>query len=332
MPEQPAEFSMIQQFFSRHCSTAELHGQPAHKALDLGVGDDAALLLPPQGQQLVSCVDTLVAGRHFPLDTDPYAIGWKSVAVNLSDLAAMSARPHSILLALSLPEVQLDWLQRFSDGLYACCDAFGVQLIGGDTTQSPTLSISITALGFVPTGQAVLRSGAQVGDVIVVSGTMGDAAYALTQLASQPQHPLRARLDYPSPRCALGQQLAGLASSMIDISDGLAQDLQHILTASKVGARLDVSQLPLSPAVQALPKNNAWQHALCGGDDYELCFTIARNDLPRLHALQAELQPVLQLSVIGEITATRGLTLLDQGQPLEATQHAALLQGYQHFV
>lgn len=323
-----AEFSVIARYFSRHCSTAVLHDQSHFQHTALGVGDDAALSNLPMGQQLVSCVDTLVAGRHFPLDTDPYAIGWKSVAVNLSDLAAMAARPYAILLALSLPDVNHAWLQRFSDGLYACCEAFGIQLIGGDTTQSPTLTISITALGFVPTGQAVLRSGAQVGDVIVVSGTLGDAAYALTQLASQPQHPLRARLDYPSPRCALGQRLSGLASSMIDISDGLAQDLQHILTASKVGARLDVSQLPLSACLQDLSKNSRWQHALCGGDDYELCFTIVRNDLPRLHNLESE----VQLSVIGEITDACGLTLLDQGQPLEATQQAALLKGYQHFV
>ena len=326
MPAQPAEFSIIQHFFSRHTQAAELH-DAENKSFDLGVGDDAALILPPQGQQLVTCVDSLVAGRHFPLDTEPHAIGWKSVAVNLSDLAAMGARPHSILLALSLPEVNLDWLQRFSDGLYACCEAFGVRLMGGDTTQSPTLTISITALGFVPTGQAVLRRGAQVGDLIVLSGTVGDAAFALSQLASEPAHPLRARLDYPTPRCALGQQLSGLASSMIDVSDGLAQDLGHILTASKVGAKLDLSQLPLSPALQALPKNIAWQHALCGGDDYELCFTIAAKDLARLRTLQ----PDVPLTVIGEITADQGLTLLDAGQALDTAQQNRFLKGYQHF-
>ena len=188
-----AEFSIIETYFNR----------PRPDAVDLGVGDDSALLTPPPQQQLVICADTLVAGRHFPLDTNPHAIGWKSVAVNLSDIAAMGATPHSILLALSLPQIDHDWLKGFSQGLHDCCDQFGVSLIGGDTTQSPHLTISVTALGWIEHGQAIPRSGAQVDDYICVSGQIGDAAFGLDHL----DHPLKQRLDYPTPRCQLGQQL-----------------------------------------------------------------------------------------------------------------------------
>ena len=162
-----AEFSIIDTYFNRKTLSS----------IDLGVGDDSALLTPPPQQQLVICADTLVAGRHFPLDTNPHAIGWKSVAVNLSDIAAMGAKPHSILLALSLPQIDHDWLKGFSQGLFDCCDQFGVSLIGGDTTQSPHLTISVTALGWIEQGKSVLRSGAKVGDYICVSGTVGDAAF-----------------------------------------------------------------------------------------------------------------------------------------------------------
>uniref|UniRef100_UPI00289C5FCD thiamine-phosphate kinase n=1 Tax=Acinetobacter variabilis TaxID=70346 RepID=UPI00289C5FCD len=263
-----AEFSIIDTYFNRQNKNS----------VDLGVGDDSALLTPPLQQQLVICADTLVAGRHFPLDTDPHAIGWKSVAVNLSDIAAMGATPHSILLALSLPQIDHDWLKAFSQGLYDCCDQFGVSLIGGDTTQSPHLTLSVTALGWVEIGKAVPRSGAKPGDLICVSGTVGDAAYALNHLG----HPLQKRLDYPTPRCQLGTALKGLANSMIDVSDGLAQDLGHILKASQVGATLGLEKLPISPALQALNDEQRWQYALAGGDDYELCFTISPQNYQKL--------------------------------------------------
>ena len=161
-----AEFSIIDTYFNRQ----------NFSAVDLGVGDDSALLTPPPNHQLVICTDTLIAGRHFPLDTAAHAIGWKSVAVNLSDIAAMGAQPHSILLALSLPQIDHDWLKGFSQGLYDCCDQFGVSLIGGDTTQSPHLTITVTALGWIETGQAITRAGAQIDDLIVVTGSVGDAA------------------------------------------------------------------------------------------------------------------------------------------------------------
>ncbi len=320
MAKMMTEFSLIQRYFSRHSSTAEL----------LSVGDDAAMLTPPLGHQLLACTDTLVAGRHFPLNTHPHAIGWKSVAVNLSDIAAMGGTAHSILLALSLPQIDEPWLQHFSDGLYACCEQFGVKLIGGDTTQSPQLSIGISALGFVPQGQGIPRSGAQVGDLIVLSGTVGDAAYALAQLKHQPdsaQQPLRHRLDYPTPRCTLGQQLAGIASSMIDVSDGLAQDLNHILTASKVGAVIELDHLPLSATLQHLPESEKWQYALCGGDDYELCFTISPQ---HYYALRAQPLPV-NIQVIGQIQAQAGLQLLHAGSALDTSVQNLYLNGYQHF-
>ncbi|WOE30917.1 MULTISPECIES: thiamine-phosphate kinase [unclassified Acinetobacter] len=303
-----AEFSIIDRYFNRQ----------KYHSVDLGVGDDSALLTPPVQQQLVICTDTLVSGRHFPVDTDPHAVGWKSVAVNLSDIAAMGAKPHSILLALSLPDIDHTWLQKFSQGLYDCCDRFGVSLIGGDTTQSPHLTISITALGWVDIGQAVTRSGAQVGDYICVSGHIGDAAFALHHL----QHPLRKRLDYPTPRCALGDRLKNFAHSMIDISDGLAQDLGHILTASKVGAIINLEHLPINPALATLTQQQQWQYALTGGDDYELCFTLSPERYREL--LQQPLD--VNITKIGQITNGSELILLHHH-----IQQNTQFQGYQHF-
>ncbi|MBP6191445.1 MAG: thiamine-phosphate kinase [Acinetobacter sp.] len=303
-----AEFSIIDTYFNRKNANS----------VDLGVGDDSALLTPPPQQQLVICADTSVAGRHFPLDTHPHAIGWKSVAVNLSDIAAMGAKPHSILLALSLPQIDHHWLKDFSQGLYDCCDQFGVSLIGGDTTQSPHLTITVTALGWIETGQAVTRAGAQVGDLICVSGTVGDAAFALQHMG----HPLQKRLDYPTPRCQLGQQLKGLASSMIDVSDGLAQDLGHILKASGVGAVLQLDQLPVSSDIAKLEQEKKWQLALAGGDDYELCFTIS----PQNYHLLAQQKLDVNLTIIGQITKNLGLTFFQNG-----VDYSIQFHGYQHF-
>ena len=303
-----AEFSIIDTYFNRKNANS----------VDLGVGDDSALLTPPPQQQLVICADTSVAGRHFPLDTHPHAIGWKSVAVNLSDIAAMGAKPHSILLALSLPQIDHHWLKDFSQGLYDCCDQFGVSLIGGDTTQSPHLTITVTALGWIETGQAVTRAGAQVGDLICVSGTVGDAAFALQHMG----HPLQKRLDYPMPRCQLGQQLKGLASSMIDVSDGLAQDLGHILKASGVGAVLQLDQLPVSSDIARLEQEKKWQLALAGGDDYELCFTIS----PQNYHLLAQQKLDVNLTIIGQITQNLGLTFFQNG-----VDYSIQFHGYQHF-
>jgi thiamine-monophosphate kinase len=303
-----AEFSIIETYFNRQNKNS----------VDLGVGDDSALLTPPQGQQLVICADTSVAGRHFPLETHPHAVGWKSVAVNLSDIAAMGAKPHSILLALSLPQIDHAWLKDFSQGLYDCCDQFGVSLIGGDTTQSPHLTITVTALGWIEHGQGVLRSGAKPGDYICVSGTVGDAAYGLAHLG----HPLQQRLDYPTPRCELGAALKGLASSMIDVSDGLAQDLGHILQASKVGATLELENLPLSDTLLHLEPQQRYHYALAGGDDYELCFTISPENYARLE----QQYPNLAYRKIGAVRSTVGLEFSQHGR----TYHLDF-NGYQHF-
>lgn len=303
-----AEFSIIDRYFKTQASSD----------IALGIGDDSAVLTPPPHQQLVICTDTLIAGRHFPIDTSPHAIGWKSVAVNLSDIAAMGAKPHSILLALSCPYADADWLEAFSQGLFDCCKPHNVQLIGGDTTQSPHLTITVTALGWIDHQQAVTRSGAKVGDYVVVSGQIGDAAFGLQHL----DHPLKQRLDYPIPRCELGEQLKSYASSMIDISDGLAQDLGHILKASNVGAVLDIDRLPTDPILKQLPEQQRYQYALAGGDDYELCFTISPTNYQNLITQSLS----IPITVIGEVTANSGLLFKKNNKNIHLN-----LNGYQHF-
>lgn len=305
------EFALIQHYFQQQSIQAD--------GVVMGIGDDAALIQPPLGQQLVISTDTLVEGRHFPFDTSPHAIGWKSVAVNLSDLAAMGATPQAILLAISMPSVDQHWLAQFSKGLFDCCAPMQVQLIGGDTTKSPTLTITVTALGWVPNGHAICRRGAKVGDLVVVSGTLGDAAYALRHPASPLQH----RLDYPHARSKLGISLRGFANSMLDISDGLTQDLGHILDASGVGAVLHLEKLPLSPQLLALDDHSRFHQALAGGDDYELCFTISPQ---QLECFYEQYDADVQLSVIGEIVAEPGLRLEYQQAHVELK-----LKGYQHF-
>lgn len=311
-----SEFCLIAQYFAAataaHCDTV------------VGIGDDAAISQPPVGCQLVSCLDTLVAGRHFPLSTSAFAIGWKSVAVNLSDLAAMGATPYAILLGISLPSADEVWLGEFSRGLGAVCQRFGVQLIGGDTTKSDTLTISVTALGWVPNGQAICRRGAQVGDVVCVSGNIGSASFALQQVLRNASSDLQEALDLPVPHVALGQALRGFASSMIDVSDGLAQDLGHILAASAVGARLNLAAIPSHLRLQHLPNAEKWQHQLNGGDDYQLCFTIARDKLAEFEQMHSELSQ--HIYPIGEIIAGSAMQLFD-GQ----TRVHLTTQGYQHF-
>lgn len=310
------EFGLIQHYFARQAAEQL---SPHATGVVLGIGDDAAILQPPAGQQLVVSTDTLVAGRHFPKQTTAHAIGWKAAAVNLSDIAAMGATPYAVLLALSLPEVDEAWLEQFSAGFFACCAPGRVQLIGGDTTRSPLLSITVTVLGWVEAGQAIRRDGAQVGDLVVVSNTLGDAAYALRYAQSG----LQARLDYPQPRNTLGKVLRGYANSMLDISDGLAQDLRHILSASGVGAQLMLEQLPLSLPLQQLAAPEGWQLALTGGDDYELCFSLPAEKWAQFNQQYAG---QFNLQVIGQIVAESGLQLLYQQQPFIMN-----LQGYQHF-
>ncbi len=303
-----AEFSIITDYFQSLTT----------QSVEVGIGDDCAVFTPPPHKQLVSCVDTLVAGRHFPLGTAPHAIGWKSVAVNLSDLAAMGATPHSILLALSLPDVNEQWLSEFSRGIADCCSTYGVQLIGGDTTQSPTLTISITALGWITPHTAILRSGAKAGDLIVVSGSIGSAAYAL----HHPNSRLQDNLDYPKPCLELGQALCGYASSMIDISDGLAQDLGHLLHANQVGAKLQLDQIPIADELKHLDLESRINFILAGGDDYQLCFTISTEQL--VHFQQ---KYDANMYIIGQIQAEMSCIYYNYDQVI----HPQSL-GYQHFV
>jgi thiamine-monophosphate kinase len=260
-----------------------------HKRTDvrLGIGDDAALLAVPPGQLLAVSTDTLVEGVHFPRDTAAFDIGWKALAVNLSDLAAMGATPAWASLALTLPAGQGSWLAEFAEGFAKLAREFDVALVGGDTTQGP-LSITVTVHGFVAEAAALRRDGARVGDGIFVTGTLGDAAAGLrrldargrreaetpTALPDDARDALVARLNRPSPRVAQGLVLRGRASACIDVSDGLVADLGHICAASRVGAALSADRLPASSALLALP-DDSQRHALqlTGGDDYELCFT-----------------------------------------------------------
>lgn len=293
----------------------------------LGIGDDAALLEVPANRQLVACTDTLVAGVHFLHETAPEDIGWKSLAVNLSDLAAMGADPAWALLALTLPKPDARFVERFAEGFAELAREHHVALIGGDTTQGP-LSISVTALGTVPTGAALKRAGAQVGDAVFVTGTLGDAAGALGLLQVDQTAPdaLRTRLDRPQPRVATGLALRGITHACIDISDGLLADLGHICTASDVGAELDADLLPLSPALHA-----AFDVAICrgfalaGGDDYELCFTVPAASELRIAPLLAQAGCVA--TRIGRIVAGSGVRVLNaNGHDITATQ-----AGWEHF-
>ena len=314
------EFDLIARYFT--------HPARPDGAVALGVGDDCALLAPKPGMQLAISSDMLVEGRHFFPDVDPEALGHKALAVNLSDLAACGARPLAFTLALSLPRADEPWLAGFARGLMALANAHGCELVGGDTTQGP-LNICITVLGEVPTGQALLRSGARPGDDIYVSGTLGDARLALEALRGRTTLPAdvleraRQRLERPTPRVALGQALRGVASSAIDISDGLVGDLGHILRASGVGACIDTS-VAMDLIATCRYKTAAHGHfdaekqlefVLAGGDDYELAFTAPPAQRAAVQAAaQASATPVTR---IGQIEAAPGLRLVDgRGQPV----------------
>ncbi|MDP3307816.1 thiamine-phosphate kinase, partial [Methylotenera sp.] len=264
-----------------------------------------------KGMELAISADMLVAGTHFFADCDPYQLGWKSLAVNVSDMAAMGANPKWATLAIALPEVNQPWLAEFSKGFFACADDFNVDLIGGDTTRGP-LTISVQIMGEVPAGKAIKRSGAKVNDEIWVSGTLGDAAMALAvmqqrfNLARSDLNQIENALHTPQPRVALGQALHGVANSAIDISDGLLADLGHILKASKLGAIIRLDQVPISDTVHKnLHLKQVKNMVLAGGDDYELCFTAPSNQ----HAEIANLSKTLNLALshIGQITANTDL-------------------------
>lgn len=304
------EFDLIDRFFKR----------PARRA-DLGVGDDCALLSPRPGHQLALSTDMLVEGRHFLSTADPVRLGHKCLAVNLSDLAACGAEPRAFLLSLALPRADESWLEGFSQGLFALADAHGCELIGGDTTQGP-LNISITVIGDVPQGLALLRSGAQEGDDIYVSGSLGDARLALEAFRGHLSLPesvfarCRERMERPLPRVALGMALRGIASAAADISDGLLGDMGHILRQSGVGAQLHVDACEnLLACRHEIDLPASWRRTctLSGGDDYELVFTAPPSRRSAVEqAAQISQTPVTR---IGTITQAPGVELLDaQGQ------------------
>ena len=312
------EFDLIARYFTR----------PVRHAA-LGVGDDCALLAPRPGMQLAISSDMLVEGRHFFADVDPEALGHKALAVNLSDLAACGAKPLAFTLALALPRADEAWLAGFSKGLLALADAHGCELVGGDTTQGP-LNICITVFGEVPAGQALLRSGAQAGDDIYVSGTLGDARLALEALLGHIHLPndllaqARLRLERPMPRVALGLALRGIASSAMDVSDGLLGDFGHILKASGVGASIRTDETIKLIAAGAFPSsargqfdpNILQQCTLAGGDDYELLFTAPPQH--RAAVAEAATQSQTPVTRIGQVEAAPGLRLVDaQGMPVE---------------
>ncbi|MCB1942588.1 MAG: thiamine-phosphate kinase [Candidatus Accumulibacter sp.] len=301
-----SEFDVIARYFSR----------PTPQAV-LGPGDDCALLAPAAGSELAISTDMLVEGSHFLPDTDPCQLGWKALAVNLSDLAAMGATPRWALLAGSFPEVRAVWLEAFATGFFACATHYGVDLVGGDTTRGP-LAISVQVLGALPSGQALLRSGALVGDEVYVSGTLGDAAAALAFIAQEwrpgAEHAeyLLERFNRPRARLELGMQLLGTATAAIDISDGLLADAAHIAVASGVKITIDPDRLPLSPALCSCEDREAivrW--ALTGGDDYELCFCLPAGSVPPPGTTR-----------IGKVEAGAGV---DCGLDFETPR------GYQHF-
>jgi thiamine-monophosphate kinase len=317
-----SEFDLIAQFFAAPSRVAE---REPGSGVAHGVGDDAAILNSSPGHQLVVTSDTMVAGVHFFSDVDPEALGYKLAMVNLSDLAAMGAQPRWALLNLTLETADAAWLEAFARGLHEALQMHEVALVGGDTTRGP-MTLSLALHGEVPSGQALLRTGAQVGDRIGVSGPLGGASYSLRLLQTDPQHSslasVRDALERPQAQVVLGQRLRGLAHSCIDISDGLLADLGHVLRASGVGAQIDCAALPLHSALVSLDRVQALTHALTGGEDYQLLFTYRAADADALALL---LPPGWQ--EIGTIVASEGVELQNNsGVSLES-----LRLGYDHF-
>ena len=308
------EFGVIQRFFKQSVRNFPY--------INLGIDDDAALIEIPDAHELVVSIDTLVEGVHFPTATSPYDIGYKSLAVSLSDMAAMGATPIACLLSLTLPRVNEGWLSEFSRGFFDLAQKFLVPLIGGDTTQGP-LTISTVVHGLVPKGQAILRSGAKVGDLIYVSGTLGDAGLAL-EIKSDDN--LSQRLNRPHPRVIEGLALREIINSAIDISDGLVADLKKILAASNVGAKINVDKLPLSSfLLKYCEKEKAHQLALSSGDDYELCFTVSKEKQNQFEKKIANLD--CDFTCIGEVFQMNDLNILDsENRPFHLKK-----EGYEHF-
>jgi thiamine-monophosphate kinase len=313
-----SEFDLIREYFL---------WQPAPDNVRVSVGDDAAVLRIPPSKELIVSVDTSNAGIHFPLETPPHAIGYKALAVNLSDLAAMGADPAWFTLALSLPAADKAWVSEFTRGMRELAEQHGIFLIGGDTTCG-ALSITIQVMGWTEPGKALLRSGARHGDLICVSGTLGDAAAGLAVMQQRLVLPSDAaefcvqRLNYPMPRLALASILRGKANACMDISDGLLADLGHLLQASGVGARLQHVLLPVSPALAMLEIDQRLDFMLRGGDDYELLFSLPKEYLYKVQ--EQALKQQVRITVIGEVDQHLPDLLLDYTFPDKR-------RGYEHF-
>lgn len=310
-PKAVDEFDLIQKYFVRSDEVA---------GVSTGIGDDGAVLEPDPGKELIAVMDTLVAGVHFPDATDPFDIAYRVVAVNLSDVAAMGGRPRWMTLALTLPQAEEAWMAAFAEGLHAAAEEFDLALVGGDTTTGKTLVVSVQIIADINAGKAIKRCGAQPGDHIYVTGTVGDAAAGLELISRGESQPyLSARFLRPNARIDVGKALVGAASAAIDVSDGLFADLGKLLTASGVGGELNLESLPLSAELrEAFDSETQLVLALSGGDDYELCFTVAPDSV----------LPVTdtQFTRIGTVVA---------GEQLTCRQHGELVpyedSGYLHF-
>ncbi|MEJ2179129.1 MAG: thiamine-phosphate kinase [Gammaproteobacteria bacterium] len=320
-----SEFSLIDKFFKDRGVVRD--------DVTLAIGDDAAVANVPAGFQLITAVDTLVDGVHFPRDSQAFDIGYKALAVNLSDMAAMGAEPAWATLALTMPQVDESWLQQFCDGFFKLADEFNLQLIGGDTTQGP-LTVSVQLMGLVPQGEALKRSGAKPGDRIFVSGNVGDAALGLqiqqqnissTNLTTEQKQTLLARLHRPEPRINLGIMLRNVASAAIDVSDGLLADLNHMLNASQLGAKIQLECVPISQPMREYGESiDQLALSLAGGDDYELCFTVPESKLAEIQKIHQQLK--LKVSEIGVVEEKYGLRLLNKGVAVKRP-----FKGFEHF-
>lgn len=316
------EFELIKTYFKR--------SHPDRADVLLGVGDDAAVVELKSSGKLVVSTDAFVEGIHFMENTDPGAIGYKSLAVSLSDIAAMGASPRYATLSLSVPEVDAKWLQKFSEGFFALAADHQVVLIGGDTIRGPMAAVT-TVFGELAADRWIARGGASVGDGIYVTGTLGDAALGLMckretlSVNSRHKKYFEKRLERPEPRVAVGRKLAEIASSAIDISDGLLADLRHLLVAGSVGARIELDEIPLSDPYQKIFEKVGWDHALSFGDDYELCFTMHDPADELRSALESETR--VRISKIGTVTEEREMEIYDPS----GDRYTPMFSGYTHF-
>jgi thiamine-monophosphate kinase len=316
------EFELIRRYFTEQVVK--------RKDVLLGIGDDCAIVTPSERQHIAVTTDTLVAGVHFPLNTSARAIGHKSVAVNLSDLAAMGAEPSWISLAITLPEIDECWIDEFCAGIFELCEFYNVQLIGGDTTQGP-LSITITAQGSIPFNKHITRSGAKAGDWLYVTGEIGGAALGLLNIqgkvnvASKYHEEIQKRLDFPKARVLAGQALREYATAAIDLSDGLVADLGHICNASGVGANIILDNLPISSAlINTLELEDAYDIALKGGDDYELLFSVAEDNRVGMETALADTGN--KITCIGQLNGSEKITTTLNNKAIDIQ-----VQSFEHF-